>query len=104
VDAGLMTPAGLAAFEARPGDDRSTADSYERRHTATFSREQAAEFRRHPAAWAFFQQQPPSYRTSATWWVISAKKPETRDRRLQVLIDCSARGERVPPLAGPVRS
>jgi hypothetical protein len=43
----------------------------------------------------------PSYRKAATWWVISAKKEETRARRLAVLIETSAKGERVPPLRPP---
>lgn len=100
-DEGLMTPAGLAAFAARTGGDRAAAYSYEQRQTAALSRQQTAEFREHPGAWVFYRQQPPSYRKAAAWWVISAKKPETRARRLQTLIDCSARHERIPPLTRP---
>lgn len=48
------------------------------------------------AAWAFFENQPPTYRKAASWWVASAKKEETRQKRLDLLITHSARGERVP--------
>jgi uncharacterized protein YdeI (YjbR/CyaY-like superfamily) len=47
--------------------------------------------------------QPPSYRTMATYWVMSAKKEETREKRLATLIEDSARGRTVPPLTRPTR-
>jgi uncharacterized protein YdeI (YjbR/CyaY-like superfamily) len=94
---GRMTPAGEAAFAARR-EDRSAAYSYERRHEAAFDGEQEAAFRADEVAWAWFVQQSPSYRHLATFWVVSAKRPETRTRRLTMLIECSAEGRRVPPL------
>jgi uncharacterized protein YdeI (YjbR/CyaY-like superfamily) len=95
---GRMTPAGEAAFAARR-EDRSAVYSYERRHEAAFDAEQEAAFRANPSAWEWFNGQAPSYRTLATFWVVSAKRPETRARRLATLIECSAEGRRVPPLA-----
>jgi uncharacterized protein YdeI (YjbR/CyaY-like superfamily) len=56
------------------------------------------DFRARPEAWAFFQAQPPGYRHLSTWWIVSAKKDETRRRRLETLIDCSARGRPIPGL------
>ena len=50
--------------------------------------------RKNKAAWVFFQTQPPSYRKTLGWWVVSAKKEETRLRRLAALIEDSARGRR----------
>jgi uncharacterized protein YdeI (YjbR/CyaY-like superfamily) len=97
---GRMTPAGLAAFEARD-DDRSAIYSYEQRHKAKLSPEQEARLRADPAAWERFQSRPPSWRRAAVYWVTSAKKPETRERRLAQLIECSAAGRPVPPLARP---
>jgi uncharacterized protein YdeI (YjbR/CyaY-like superfamily) len=96
---GRMTPAGEAAFAAR-GEDRSAVYSYERRHEAAFDPEQEATFRRKEAAWAWFDGQSRSYRQTATFWVVSAKRPETQAKRLATLIECSAEGRRVPPLAG----
>ena len=94
---GRMTPAGEAAFAARRADEPG-AYSYERRHEAAFDADQEKAFRADEAAWAWFEQQPSSYRTIATFWVVSAKRPETRARRLASLIECSAEGRRVPPL------
>lgn len=57
-----------------------------------------AAFEKKKRAWAFFTQAAPSYQRTATHWVVSAKKPETRARRLAQLIACSAAGERLPHL------
>jgi uncharacterized protein YdeI (YjbR/CyaY-like superfamily) len=95
---GRMAPAGEAAFAAR-SEDRPAAYSYERRHEAAFDEEQVATFRANPSAWEWFSGQAPSYRTLATFWVVSAKRPGTRRRRLETLIECSAEERRVPPLA-----
>jgi uncharacterized protein YdeI (YjbR/CyaY-like superfamily) len=95
---GRMTPAGETAFAARR-DEPSGAYSYERRHEAAFDADQEAAFRDSPSAWTWFNSQSPSYRALATFWVVSAKRPETRARRLAQLIECSAQGRRVPPLA-----
>jgi uncharacterized protein YdeI (YjbR/CyaY-like superfamily) len=93
IDLGRMEPPGLAAFERR---DRSEAarSSYEARRGLGKAEERA--FRRHPEAWRFFEAQAPSYRRTIGWWVVSAKREETRRRRLDKLIAHSARGERVP--------
>ena len=83
---GRMTPAGMAAFEARD-EERSAAYSYEQRHKAKLSPEQEARLRADPAVWARFQSRPPSWRRAAVYWVTSAKQPETRERRLTRLIE-----------------
>jgi uncharacterized protein YdeI (YjbR/CyaY-like superfamily) len=95
---GRMTPAGEAAFAARR-EDRSAVYSYERRHEAAFDAEQEATFRASETAWEWFESQSPSYRTMATFWVVSAKRPETRVKRLAALIECSAERRRIPALA-----
>jgi len=89
---GRMEPSGLAAFDGR---DPVKADySYEEALRALDS---ACEerFRAYPRAWEFFQAQPPGYRRTISFWIMSAKKDETRLRRLQQLIDGSARRERL---------
>jgi uncharacterized protein YdeI (YjbR/CyaY-like superfamily) len=93
---GRMRPAGEAAFAARRVDP--TALTYERRHEAAFDAEQEAAFRANEAAWRWFGEQSDSYRHMATFWVVSAKRPETRAKRLRSLIECSADGRRVPAL------
>jgi uncharacterized protein YdeI (YjbR/CyaY-like superfamily) len=87
--AGLMRPAGLAAFAARR-EFRSGIYSYENR-PATLPAPYQRRMKGRKKAWRFFQSQPAGYRKVATWWVISAKKEETRLKRLAVLIaDCAA--------------
>jgi uncharacterized protein YdeI (YjbR/CyaY-like superfamily) len=56
--------------------------------------EPEARFRADAGAWEFFGKQPPSYRQTAIFWVVSAKREETRSRRLAQLIDVSAHGRR----------
>lgn len=89
---GRMRPAGLAAFEQRSAA-RSAIYAYERQPTA-FDADDEREFRRHAAAWAFFEAQAAWYRRNCVHWVASAKRAETRARRLAALIDASARGQR----------
>jgi uncharacterized protein YdeI (YjbR/CyaY-like superfamily) len=84
-DLGLMTPAGRAAFAAKL-EYKSGIYSYEQR-PADLPEPYAGRFRKHPAAWAFYQALPPSYRKTASWWVVSAKKEETRLKRLDHLIE-----------------
>ena len=61
-------------------------------------------FKADERAWSFFQAQPPSYRRVATYWVTSAKRRETRVRRLASLIQHSSRGERLPQYLSPPRA
>jgi uncharacterized protein YdeI (YjbR/CyaY-like superfamily) len=99
---GRMRPAGLAAFEAR-SDDRSAIYAYEQRHEAKLAPDQEREFRANERAWAFFETQPPWYRKNAIWWVVSAKREETRARRLRTLIEDSANGRRLRRLTPRAR-
>jgi uncharacterized protein YdeI (YjbR/CyaY-like superfamily) len=98
---GLVHPAGRAAFEKRD-EARSRIYSYENRPTALNPDDEAA-FRKRKNAWKFFEAQAPSYRMTAAFWVMSAKRDETRERRLRTLIECSQRGERLPHLVSPSR-
>ena len=97
---GLMHAAGLAAFEKRDGD-RSAIYAYEQRKTAKLPADFEKRFRARTEAWTFYQSQPPWYRRTSTYWVISAKKEETRSKRLETLIDCSARQRPIPSLTRP---
>jgi uncharacterized protein YdeI (YjbR/CyaY-like superfamily) len=91
--AGLMAPAGLEAFERR--DEGRTIDySYELNAAALGPAAEKA-FRANRKAWTFFESQAPSYQRVAKFWVTSAKREETREKRLAVLIADSARGRRL---------
>src|SRR2546428_14178697 len=77
---GRMRPAGLKTYQGRD-PERANLYSYERT-MASFAPEQEASFRANRKAWEFFDAQAPSYRRAATWWVVSAKKDETKVKRL----------------------
>lgn len=97
--AGKMAPAGIATFEGR---DRAKERSYSfENHNAALSPDEEKIFRANEDAWAWFEKMPRSYRYPATWWVVSAKKPETRLRRLETLIADSAAGQKVKALRRP---
>jgi uncharacterized protein YdeI (YjbR/CyaY-like superfamily) len=88
-----MRPAGLKAFEARV-ENKSGIYSYEQRSTE-LSEPYAKVLKKNKAAWNFFGKQPPSYRKMIGWWIVSAKKEETRMARLAKLISESAKGKRL---------
>ena len=97
---GLMHPAGAAAF-AKRDDDRSAIYAYEQRKAAKLPLAFEKQFRASADAWRFFQSQPPWYQRTSTYWVISAKKEETRLKRLAILIECSAQRQNIPSLNRP---
>lgn len=96
-EAGRMRPAGQAAFEAR-APDKSKVYAYENYDDAVLDTDAEAEFRANAVAWAGFQAMAPSYRRTAIHRVVSAKRADTRARRLAELIACSERGEKIPVL------
>ena len=91
--AGQMTPAGEQAYEENK--HKSGLYAYER-ELAALDDDQEAQFRKNKAAWADWEKRPPSYRKVVLHWVTGAKKPETRAKRLGILIDSSAKGEKIP--------
>jgi uncharacterized protein YdeI (YjbR/CyaY-like superfamily) len=99
---GRMQAAGWRAFAGRDAS-KTGIYSFEQRESAKLRSVELRQFRGNAPAWSFFQSQPPSYRTTAIWWIVSAKRPATRARRLATLIDDSAAGRRIAPLrrAGP---
>ena len=90
---GRMRPAGRAAYEARV-ESRSGIYSHEQQ-AVELDGSYGEQLRRNREAWAFYQAQPASYRKAVNWWVLSAKKEETRLRRLGQLIEASAGGRRI---------
>jgi uncharacterized protein YdeI (YjbR/CyaY-like superfamily) len=90
---GRMRAAGVAAHGRRT-EYRSGIDSYEQR-PVELPGKYAAMLKKDRAAWTFHQAQPPGYRKIIAWWILSAKQEETRLKRIEKLIDHSARGKRV---------
>jgi uncharacterized protein YdeI (YjbR/CyaY-like superfamily) len=91
---GLMQPTGRAAFEAWK-EDRSGINCHGQ-GDVEMPEPYLGLLREDAAAWEFYEKQPASYRKAVNWWVVSARKDETRRRRLDSLVACSARAERVP--------
>ena len=94
---GRMAEAGLKAFAAR---DPKRTGIYSFENQAQLGREAETKFKASKKAWIFFQSQPPGYRRLAIHWVTSAKREETRARRLDRLIAASAKQTRVTVLTG----
>jgi uncharacterized protein YdeI (YjbR/CyaY-like superfamily) len=91
-----MRPPGEAAY-AKRRDDRTAIYSFEA--GLALAAEAEAALRAADGAWAFWEAQPKGYRRLATHWVMSAKRSETRERRLARLIADSAAGRRIAALA-----
>ena len=90
---GRMHAAGLAAYEQR--DPKRTGIYSFENAPRELSAECEKEFRKTKGAWEYFQTYPPYLKKTVSYWVMSAKKEETRSARLRRLIECSARGERI---------
>jgi len=90
---GRVAAAGLRAFQTRRAN-KSGIYSYEQRPKELKEPYRSA-LKRNKVAWKFFQDQPASYRRMITWWIISAKKEETREKRLQKLIKNSVDQKRL---------
>lgn len=94
-EAGLMRPAGLAAFERR-SDDKTGVYSFENK--TELAPEYDAQLRANKPAAEYFESRPPWYRRTAIHLVMSAKREETRLRRLSQLIEDSAAGRDIKQL------
>jgi uncharacterized protein YdeI (YjbR/CyaY-like superfamily) len=93
---GRMQPPGLKAFQAHR-ENKSGIYSYDQRR-AQLEEPYNRMLKKNRAAWDYFQAKPPSYRKAICWWIISAKKEETRLRRLEKLIKYSERGQTLPEM------
>ena len=96
---GRMRPAGLRAFEART-PERTGVYQYERGPPEDIPLDAAAraEFRRHQKAFAYFAATPTGYQRLLARWIMTARRPATRARRLAAVIAASAAGRRVDPV------
>ncbi len=97
---GKVVAAGHAAFEKRVMEPTG-GYSYEQKQDLELSDEYAARLRENEAAWRDWETRPPGYRRQVTNWIMSAKREETRERRLTTLIEDCAAGRKVKPLRPP---
>ena len=89
---GLVAEPGLAAYERRDRRNQEPAGAI------SLPAEYEAKLKANAAAWRYFQSARPSYRKQVTWWIVSAKREDTRQRRLAILIESCAEGDIIPPL------
>jgi uncharacterized protein YdeI (YjbR/CyaY-like superfamily) len=99
---GKMTAAGRRVFAARTAE-RTGVYAFERHSAARLMPDEEKMLRANSAAAVFFEAQPPWYRRTAIHWVVSPKRKQTRDRRLELLIRHSAARRTIPPLTRPGR-
>lgn len=93
---GLVKPAGLEVFNQRD-KKKTNRYSFEQKE-AKFPKDFEKKFKANKKAWKYFQTLPPSVKRVSTWWVISAKREETNLNRLDILIQCSVEGRKIPGL------
>ena len=93
---GRVTDAGMAAYRARdPANEKRAAyEQGEVRLPSGYERR----LRAGPEAWSYWEVARPSYRKQVTWWVVSAKREETRERRFGILLKSCARGDVIPAM------
>jgi uncharacterized protein YdeI (YjbR/CyaY-like superfamily) len=96
---GRVAPPGIAAYDGRDLE-KQRKYSFENRDTV-LAPDYAKRFRAERKAWDWFESMPRSYRHPAVWWVMSAKREATRERRLAMLIADSAAGRKIKPLRRP---
>jgi uncharacterized protein YdeI (YjbR/CyaY-like superfamily) len=85
---GLLAAAGLAA---RPTSSRSSNRPQVPELPAYIARGLKAS----PGAWRFFRSLPPSHRRDYVMWIHMAKRPDTRQRRIQQSIALLAAGRKL---------
>ena len=99
---GKMKQAGVKEFENRKKYN-SIKYSYEEK-IEKFSSDYEKKFKANKLAWDFFQKQAPYYKRTVFFWIMSAKKEETRLRRLQILINDCANNKKIDLLKPNVKS
>jgi uncharacterized protein YdeI (YjbR/CyaY-like superfamily) len=97
---GRAQPAGTAAYERRSAA-KSVVYAYEQGDEVAFDAESERTLRANARAWTYFQAAPAWYRKTVTWRIMSAKRPDTRAKRLAELIECCAAGRRIASLTRP---
>ncbi|MDH4246383.1 MAG: YdeI/OmpD-associated family protein [Deltaproteobacteria bacterium] len=92
IAAGKMTAEGLAAF--RMGVKKKPID-HDRPGEWTVPDDLGLALSNNPAALRVFQAYPPSVKKTHLSWLFTAKKPETREKRIRKIIDAAENGKRV---------
>ncbi len=93
---GLVKPAGLEVFNKR--DEKKTNRYSFEQEKVKLTKEFEKKIKANIKAWEYFQKLPSSAKKPSIWYVMSAKKEETKLKRLDILIKSSEEGRKIPPL------
>lgn len=94
IRSGRMQPAGMAEIARAQGDGRWDA-AYEGARTAVVPPDLQAALDARPKARSFFAQLDAANRYAVLWRVRTARRAETRARRIEGLVEMLARGEKI---------
>ncbi len=89
---GKMNPEGMALFNSRTDIQGYSSE----KRNVELASEYEKIFKENHKAWQSFDNLAPSYKRDSIWWVMSAKREETRLKRLEILISSSEEGQRIP--------
>lgn len=92
---GRMQPAGLAAYQKKQDSNSGIYSFEQEKDNIKLPPEYLRQFKKNKNAWQYFDNEAPHYKRAAIWWVISAKREETRNRRMNTLIEDSENGLRI---------
>lgn len=94
IQQGKMKPAGLQLFNSRTDVQGYSSED----RNVPLAQVYEEQIRTNSPAWTYFCNLAPSYKRDSIWWVMSAKREETRLRRLGILIASSEEGQKIPLL------
>jgi uncharacterized protein YdeI (YjbR/CyaY-like superfamily) len=90
-----MKPAGLAAFKRR--DEERTRRHHAARDNPTLDAASLRALKADKKAYAYFQAMPPGRKRLYTFWIASAKRENTRAKRLAVVLERCRTGKPIDP-------
>jgi uncharacterized protein YdeI (YjbR/CyaY-like superfamily) len=96
IEENKMEHPGLKAYENRD-EKNSRQASYEGKKLK-LKQEYENQIKENKKAWSFFRELAPGYTRLSVHWVMSAKREDTRQRRLKTLIESCENHEKIPPL------
>lgn len=91
---GKMKPAGMHVFNNRSDVQGYTSED----RNVPLAPEFEEQIKANEPAWDFLSNLAPSYKRDSIWWVMSAKREETRLKRLAVLTASSEAGLKIPSM------
>lgn len=98
IEEGKMKSPGLKAYKKR--DEKNSRQASFEQDSVELKKEYRDQIKENEEAWTFFQDLAPGYTRTSIHWVMSAKREDTRQRRLKILIESCEKGEKIPLIQG----